>query len=183
TFLREYSKWDKRDFPLSVYIPLPDEKKYNINDPEHFRDMTKNAFLGWQNKIPEIVQFKFVNNEKEAKVVVRWSEYFEHQDYWGLAQSIPYKNNPNRKQRCYIDLAVRAQPGWYSDKPIFFGDEMFMNIATHEMGHALSLDHGPDLNGAVYATARSEASITTRDINTLKKMYSVPIGYQFLCDL
>ncbi|MBC7475556.1 MAG: hypothetical protein H7263_14805, partial [Candidatus Sericytochromatia bacterium] len=83
TFLREYSKWDKRDFPLSVYIPLPDEKKYNINDPEHFRDMTKNAFLRWQNKIPEIVQFKFVNNEKEAKVVVRWSEYFEHQDYWG----------------------------------------------------------------------------------------------------
>lgn len=179
SFLRQYSKWDKSDFPLKVYVPLPPADLYKIDNPEHFKELTKQAFMRWVTAAPDIVQLKFVDNENDAKVSVRWSDYFEHKDYWGLASTLTYPDNPNHKRKCYIDLAVRAQPGWYSDNPISFGDETFTNIATHEMGHALGLDHGPDQNGAT----GNGSLITDRDINTLKEMYSVPIGYQFLCRL
>lgn len=176
SFLRKYMRWDKKDFPLKVHIPKPNQ--YNV-DADYFYTMTMNAFKRWSDRIPEIIKFNYVDKPDKADIIVKWSDFFEHKNYWGLAQSVPYQDNHNRKKACYISLAVKAQPGWYSEKPIFFGEETFINIATHEMGHALGLDHGPDENGA---TGRG-ALITERDVNTLRRLYSVPLNKQFLCSL
>jgi predicted Zn-dependent protease len=179
SYLREYSRWEEKDFPLKVYIPVPLGKEYETDNPEHYKELVRQAMEVWSDKVSDIIKFNFVDNEKEAKIIIKWSNYFKEEPYWGAAQSYTDPENPGRKTKCVINLAIKAQPGWYSSVPIIFSDQTFINIVTHETGHALGLDHGPDRNGAT----GSGALITERDINTLKRLYSVPIGNQFICSL
>ncbi|MEK7433303.1 MAG: matrixin family metalloprotease [Cyanobacteriota bacterium] len=179
SYIKNYMRWEHSDFPLKVFIPIPDKKIVNVNNPEHYVNLVKNSIEKWQRSVPELLSFVFVDNDKSANIVIDWSDYFKHNDYWGATYSYPDSKIKNKKGKAIIKLAVKSQANWMSNKPIIFDDETFSNISLHEMSHAIGLDHGNEMEGATGLGA----IIDKRDIDSIKKLYSIPIDYSLICPL
>lgn len=178
SFIRNYARWDKSKFPLKVFINLPSKKEHRIEDPNYYKEMVINSLKKWSDAT-SLVSFITYGEEKDSDIVVKWSDFFNHKNYWGTCQTITDPKNPNKKVKCIVNLAVRSQPYWYREKDELFNENTLKSIIIHEFGHTLGLDHGPDINGA---TGRGTI-ISQRDINSLKELYSIPINNNLLCNL
>lgn len=178
-----FRRWEKEDMPLKIYIPkIPDS--YQVENPEKYKEWFKKSIDRWMGKVPSFITYTFVNNVDSANIYVHWANYFKDNS-WGLAQ-MPHIDPDKNKRISNINLAVRAK---LSNGEFFFNEAEFIQIVTHEFGHALGLSHSYDHYGnddMMYPAYRpripgSEPDITTRDINTLKKLYSLDKNTDYNC--
>lgn len=55
----------------------------------------------------------------------------------------------------------------------------FANLAIHEIGHALGLDHSPDVSSVMFESLRAAQVITTDDIFGMQNLYGAGAGVPF----
>jgi predicted Zn-dependent protease len=178
SFIRNYARWEKSQFPLKVFINLPLKKEHRVGNPEYYKELVIESIKKWSDS-SKLISFVISEKENDSDIVVKWNDFFEHKSYWGTCQTFTDPLNPNKKTKCIVNLAVRSQPYWYREKNELFDENTLKSIIVHEFGHALGLDHGPDINGA---TGRGTL-ISQRDLSSLKELYSIPINNNLLCNL
>ncbi len=176
-----FRRWEKSEMPIRVYIPTT-PKSYNVEDPAKYISLVKKSMIRWSEKVPAI-SFVYVPTMNIANIIVNWVDYFEDEGTWGLT-SLPVYSKKLKRRLSLLNLAIRAQPGTatFTDNAIAFSDEEFVEIATHEVGHALGLAHSyhsRDNEDIMVPSYRStlpsyRAEITQRDVNSLTKLYSIP---------
>jgi len=179
-----FLRWAKDDFPIKVYIPLP--PKEITNEGNKYIKLVEKGMRKWSEQYPDIV-FEFASAADEANITIKWHDYFKDQKVWGYAY-LPNYNSKKDKRETSINLAIRAQPGTatFSNEAVKFGDDELMAIITHETGHALGLGHSPDKEDIMTVSFHSvfpefQWKITKRDLETLKKLYSLPDDTTFIC--
>lgn len=178
-----FRKWEKEDLPLKIYIPkIP--TSYQIEDQNKYTEWFKKSIQRWTESIPNFISYIFVDNESNANVIINWSNYFQDES-WGLAQ-MPHIDSEKNKRISNINLAVRAK---LSNGEFLFSESEFVQIVTHELGHTFGLAHSYRQQGnddIMFPTYRSripgnEPNITQRDINSLKKLYSLSRNNNYIC--
>lgn len=176
----QYMRWFPAELPIKVFVPV---MPFQVPKPNMYFPLVQEAFAAWSRVAPAI-KFQFVDNAKDAQIVISWREYFpEQEEMWGEAtRPKPYLNERGDiSHKSEVHLAVKAQPGSADGSigAVPFAYDELLAITTHEIGHSLGLPHSKDPGDimSIYMsrlTANRTWSITQRDINTLYALYGLP---------
>lgn len=170
-------RWDAQTFPLKVYI-----KKDTPNQiPSYYQPAIQKAFWQWQNIGP--VSFKFINDEKNANILVTITSSQNIQKCDGpdckyvVAFTKPTYNYSSLKEMTitFYDLNMANKP--FSEREIY-------NTALHEIGHSLGImGHSQNSDDLMYMQKTKEEAfdkyrsdfqlISPRDANTLSLLYKL----------
>ncbi|MGB3655395.1 MAG: peptidase [Rivularia sp. (in: cyanobacteria)] len=159
-----YLIWSQ--FPVKVYLETPQGN--NSQQSQQWIDTVSQTVEEWNNYLP----LKIVENPEAADIkIVRKSPplKFTPGNKFPRARSAEtryktYKNNNILYHRFTILLSP-SQTGKY-----------LLAAARHELGHALGIwGHSKDKGDALYFSQVSNPPlISSRDVNTLKKIYQQP---------
>lgn len=165
----EVLRW--KDFPINVYI--------HSKDP--IEDKTSRmAVEYWQNKVP----INLTNDYQSANILIDWASKSNY-----ITVPIATKTNQEKEIKVLINLGGIQETEEANTLPLFI---------IHQIGHALGIwGHSDDINDLMYPTGRigcndinikrnktliyqpimlqaKRANITTRDLNTLLRIYQTP---------
>lgn len=146
------------DLPIEVHIETPDRV-----DAEEVRDRVVAAFTAWQDAVPDIVAFRFVDEPTDRTLRVRWQRFEDER-----VGSYAYR---------YDVLASGEWRFWTAEvalDPRHELDAMY-RYALLEAGHALGLLGRSPFAGDAMSTVPS-GQVTARDAATLRALYDVPSG-------
>ena len=146
------------DVPVAVHIEPVDRV-----DEAEVRDQIMAAFSAWQDAVPDLVGFRFVDVPTDRTLRVRWQEFDD-----GRVGSYAYR---------YQVLPTGVYRFWTTEillDPRHSTDAMF-RYALLEVGHALGLlGRSPFAGDAMSAVPSGQ--VTERDVATLRALYGVPSG-------
>ncbi|MBE9167888.1 peptidase [Pleurocapsales cyanobacterium LEGE 06147] len=182
-----YLIWSK--FPIKVYLEQPKNLQDNSASNLHFQqwvDAVREAIAEWNIYLP-------LTEVAEAELADMT-----------IARSSPSREiKLNRETGLYdIGRATTARTSYefylQEDNPPILSHRMRVEIdpslsqqsilaaARHELGHALGIwGHSPQQTDALYfSQVRDSSAISSRDINTLKKIYQQPtrLGWAIIND-
>lgn len=161
-----YLVWS--NFPVKVYIETP-------------KNLNKNQADAWVKTVSSTVQ------EWNTYLPLQIVEQLESADITILRKAPPLQGNPPRAR------SAQTTYNLYTKNNILFHrfnillspsqmGEYLTAAARHELGHALGIwGHSPLQTDALYfSQVRNPPLISTRDVNTLKKIYEQPtkLGWQ-----
>ena len=166
------------DFPVKVYIQSPDLglSPSGLLAFQQWQTAVKDAIAPWQPYLP----ITTVNSEEEADIIITRQPptiKAEINPETGL-YNLPRNRAATTKVNFYLSLdnppqlkhkmAIEVSP-----HQTF---EYLISNISHEMGHALGIwGHSDNQNDIMYyAHTREIPQISSRDINTLKKVYQQP---------
>jgi len=174
SYFVEHKRWDEKDMPLKVYISLPVSDKLVIKEPEHFKFLVKEVLDDLTQKlikdVPQIATFKIVENEKDANIVIKLDIDINS----GMKSHANI--NKNKYNKIILFFKINFDKYGYSSK--IANESLKKNILKtfiYVLGDIRIL--------SIKNEILQEDSITQRDINTIKLLYSVPPNYSFLCTL
>lgn len=170
-----YLVWS--EFPLKIYVEQP-QNTDNTAANQRWQQWTatvKKAIAEWNVYVPLI---EIVDRETADIIVLRSQPEREVKlnPDTGL-YDIPRAIAAQTTYEFYLtkDPAVIALRMTVQVSPNFTGISLLATI-RHELGHALGIwGHSPETSDALYFSQVSDPPpISTRDINTLKKIYQQP---------
>ncbi len=167
-------RWPERAMPLRVHLPAPPSGLFS--DAEAFREAVRLGVLGWTDvAAPGIPSFEFVEDPGDADIPIVWGA---KPTGWFVASCSYRIDALNRR----LDVDHLLVTGRWRD-----GQEAALpqleTAVLHEMGHALGLTgHSPSPTDVMYkyVTHESRPELSDRDRNTLRALYSRPIGTRLL---
>ena len=162
-------RWPIDKMPLRVHLPAPPEGMFD--DPAGVADAVRRGILDWTDVAkPGVPTFRFVEARKDADIPVVWAP--ASQGWWVAfaAYDLTVDSKIFRVNR--ILVAAR-----YPDGEVATLEDLYMTM-LHETGHALGLiGHSPEPEDVMYEKGHwLSDSLTDRDRNTLRTLYSRSIG-------
>ncbi|MEA5571862.1 peptidase [Calothrix sp. UHCC 0171] len=203
------SQVNKINFPTAKTHPLPEilqkwEDKSNSGDYFDQVQPTRLGYLVWSNFPVKIYIETPTNiNQNQAEIWVKtvyrtvkeWNSYLplelvntgELADIKIIRKAPPLQGNPPRARSAQTTYEIYTKNNILSHRftillsPTQTG-EYLIAASRHELGHALGIwGHSPLATDVLYfSQVRKPPLISTRDVNTLKKVYKQPtkLGWQ-----
>jgi predicted Zn-dependent protease len=163
-------RWPEHKMPLKVHLPTPPEGLFD--DTEAIVDSVRDGIVDWTDvAAPGIPSFEFVAKAGDADIPVLWAS--EPDGDWYIAFcAFHIQPMARRFGVSHILVTARWGDGRVADLHDVYGTML------HEMGHALGFGgHSPDPTDIMYYRVTGDAPrLSDRDRNTLRKLYSRPIG-------
>ena len=147
------------DFPVEVHIPLPSSQP----GAEERRAEVRRAFSAWQEAVPDIVNFEFVEEPDENTLVVDWQ---------------PLNSNLAGSYRYRFAVLADGQYDYQATKVILdpaTEPSTLYRYALLQVGHALGLFGRSPFEGDALSAVPS-GEISERDVATLRALYALPSG-------
>ena len=155
--------------PLRVHLPPPPADMFD--DLDLVVATVQRGVLGWTDvAAPGVPSFTFVDERSQADIPVVWAPGSEG---WWVAFAA-YDLTADSKIFRVNRILVAAR---YPDGTQARMDDLYLTM-LHEVGHALGLlGHSPEPGDVMYEKGSWESSgLTLRDRNTLRLLYSKPVG-------
>lgn len=142
------------DMPIRVFVP-------ETLDGKH--ETVRRAFEAWQEAVPELIQFEFLDNLSQDALLVTWQELEV-----GKIGSYQYTYSVDTDGQ----YRFRATDIFLDDN---LDDETLYRYALVQVGHALGLLGRSSFEGDAMSQSPS-GTISERDKATLRALYAVPSG-------
>jgi hypothetical protein len=157
-------RWPERiQKPVRVWIqPSSDLKGWTAT----MVPVAREAFGNWiSGSLP--VRFDFVADSASAEIIVTWQDAFEARR---VGLTTRYRDQHGWLGKAHIAVALNTADGMVIDIR-YIGA-----VVTHEVGHALGLDHSPSRHDLMAERNEGVFQPTTEDRSTLALIYSLPPG-------
>ncbi|MCE3233979.1 MAG: hypothetical protein K0Q50_159 [Vampirovibrio sp.] len=162
--------------PIVVYVSdgsnVPGWKPENIS-------VVMDAYREWQTALENQVRFEFTDNPEQADTIVSWMELpKEHSDAGEKKPELAtgecqFRHTDTRLVRDDIVLALKDQKGKIQSA------NHLHNVTLHEVAHSLGLmgGHSSNPSDVLFPSDKYDGELrkspTTRDINTVRRLYSL----------
>ncbi|MEZ0372205.1 MAG: matrixin family metalloprotease [Candidatus Sericytochromatia bacterium] len=176
-------RWAPYEFPIKVYLPAPSADI--APEPAMQLRAVMEAFSRWNQAWPYL-RFRYVDKPYKDGIRITW---FNHifvgtEGRWGQAYPPVEFRGPRGRvlHGSEVQLSVRAHVGSAvgSVEPVLLSEHEVRDLAIHEIGHALGLNHSDDGNdvmggGNVFLNSElNTRNISPRDVATVQFLYSLP---------
>ena len=153
-------------FPITVYVEGMDTRG------KEYADDLRYALREWEQCSSGILKFQQVDLPDGADISVSWVNKMEADDQDHPLGVAELQRTNDDKFKIEMRICLRD---WKTNKPLTH--DQIKTILLHEFGHALGLwGHSKDKEDVMYYAANA-LHPTSRDINTLKAIYSHENNY------
>jgi predicted Zn-dependent protease len=160
-------RWSARQMPLKLHLPAPPPD--TSSDPEAVADVVRDGVLDWTGAAgPDVPRFIFVDDPGDADIPIVWAN--EPGGDWYIAHCV-YDVDLTTRRFGVARILVTTHVG--RELPL----HVLYQTMLHEMGHALGLmGHSPDPGDIMYRNVGGAEGLSSRDHETLRRLYAKPIG-------
>jgi predicted Zn-dependent protease len=162
-------RWQTSQMPLRVHLPAPPDGMFAERD--RVMAVVRKGITDWTDvAAPGVPSFRFVEADERSDIPVVWAPIAHG---WWVAFAAYDLTGDSKIFRVNRILVAAKYPDGREATP----EDLYLTM-LHEMGHALGLlGHSPYPEDVMYEKGTWETEgMTERDRNTLRKLYSRPVG-------